>query len=102
MTDLKIPTVHMNGTSADYLIEQLKNAYQAINVAVRALAEASPNGRDYYPQGLDAVQEAIRQHRLRMAKLDSVREELIEIVSGVQDQIDVIERARRRNPRRFR
>jgi hypothetical protein len=87
----------MNGSNPETLLEGLTEAYRAVDAAMRALDEAAPNGRDYYPQGPDAVQEATREHQLRAAKLRSVREELQELVVSVQDQID--EREARSNPR---
>lgn len=50
-------------TSADSLIEQLLDADAAIGEAVRALGEAAPNPRDYYPQGPDAYTVAARKVR---------------------------------------
>ena len=96
---MRTPTIHMNGSNPETLLEGLTEAYRAVDAAMRALDEAAPNGRDYYPQGPDAVQEATREHQLRAAKLRSVREELQELVVSVQDQIDEREAARaRRNP----
>lgn len=46
---MRIPTVHMNGTSPEDLLEQLVRAHQAVAGALEALDAASPNGRDYYP-----------------------------------------------------
>jgi hypothetical protein len=90
----------MNGSNPETLLDALTEAYRAVDAAMRALDEAAPNGRDYYPQGPDAVQEATREHQLRAAKLRSVHAELEELVMSVQDQIDEREaaRARRRNP----
>lgn len=97
---MRTPTIHLNGTPPDRLLEQFTDAYRAVGDAMRALDEAAPNGRDYYPQGLDAAQESTSEHRRRAEKLRSVHAELEELVTSVQDQIDVIEeqRARRRNP----
>ena len=51
-----------------------------------ALAQASPNGRDYYVQGPDATSAAIRQHNLRMNALRNVMQELQEIAEAVDEQ----------------
>ena len=77
------PTVHMNGTSKQVLMDQLCNAIDAIHVAGNTLAAAYPNGRDYYPQGADAIHLAMNQHAARMAKLREVAEELREIVESL-------------------
>jgi len=50
MATLAIPTIHLNGTSADDLIEGLVRARHALNEAVSLLQDAAPNGRDYYVQ----------------------------------------------------
>ena len=75
-----LPTIHLNGTSLQYLIEDNYRAYAAIAEAVDALAQAAPNGRDYYPQGdIDgkpALYVAQDQHGERMAKLLQVKREL--------------------------
>lgn len=51
---MMIPTLHLNGTSRTELIKQLTDAGHALALAIDALGNASPHGRDYYPQGPDA------------------------------------------------
>jgi len=51
---MMMPTIHINGTSAKELLEQLRNASVAVREARGALQQAAPHGRDYYPQGHDA------------------------------------------------
>lgn len=80
---LAIPTIHSNGTSPGELVDRLCEAVTAIMDAEKALAQACPNGRDYYPQGADATQEALRQHANRMHHLRAVRDELSEIASAI-------------------
>lgn len=90
MTDkpakLRIPTVHLNGTSKNQLLEQLCSAIDAVHAAGRALANAAPNGRDYYTQSGDAIREATQQHEERMTKLRSVADDLEQIALAVSDQ----------------
>lgn len=76
---LLTPTVHMNGTSREELIQQLCDAHHAINKAQEVLAQAAPNGRDYYPQGADAMWTAQKQHRTRVARLAATAAELMAI-----------------------
>ena len=80
---LAIPTMHMNGTSRQELIDQLCTAGEALRLAIDALQSACPNGRDYYPQGRDATQEALRQHANRLHNLTAVRAELYEIAEAI-------------------
>ena len=73
---MMIPTIHLNGTSRETLLEQVCDAANAIRDAQRVLQEAAPNGRDYYPLGPDAIGMAIAEHDQRQLKLQSVLEEL--------------------------
>ena len=66
-----IPTIHLNGTGFITLRDEYAAAYDAINKAIDALAKAELNGRDYYPQGLDAYYKARDE---RQTALDSLRE----------------------------
>jgi hypothetical protein len=64
------PTVHLNGTSKGSLEEQLRDAYDAVQVAMDKLSDAAPNGRDYYPQSPDAYYQAREEHCARHAEVD--------------------------------
>lgn len=85
MTLIK-PTIHLNGTSREQLLEGYCDAIDALHAAGRKLAAAYPNGRDYYVQGPVATTRAMSQHEARMAKLKSVIAELEEIVMHIRDQ----------------
>ena len=85
MTDLAIPTVHLNGTSRDSLIDGLCDAGHVVIDAMKALADAAPNARDYYVQGDDAYGIARTQHEERLAKLKSVYDELAAIAQAIDD-----------------
>lgn len=80
---LAIPTVHLNGTSRDGLLEPICKATDAIHDAIAAVAETAPNARDYYVQGPDAFQVARKQHECRMHKLADVIRELREIGEAI-------------------
>jgi hypothetical protein len=89
MTDaaiLEVPTVHLNGPSKGELIKQLRSAMEAVHAAERALANASPHGRDYYVVGPQAIQNAMYQHRARMEKLADVARDLGYIAVRVMEQ----------------
>lgn len=85
MTDetLCVPTLHLNGTSAVALIDQLLNAKDALEVAVGRLSEAFPNPRDYYPQGPEAFNRAREQWKARLAKIEEVQAEIAAILEAV-------------------
>jgi hypothetical protein len=76
MTDLMKPTVHLNGTSKERLLEDYCDAIDALHNAGKALAKTCPNGRDYYPQGNGAINTAMNEHEERMRKLRVVIREL--------------------------
>jgi polysaccharide pyruvyl transferase WcaK-like protein len=76
---LSVPTIHMNGTSQQELLDQICMALSAIRDAEQAMRAVTPNGRDYYPQGPDAIQEALRQHANRLHNLRAVHDELEQI-----------------------
>lgn len=74
--DLAIPTIHLNGTSKERLIEALCAASAALDDAYKAMKQTAPNGRDYYPQGPDAIHTAEAQHMARLKKVDEVKDEI--------------------------
>lgn len=85
------PTCYLNGTSPEVLFEQLAGALYALRTTQRALEEAAPNARDYYPQGPDAFQKARAAHESRAQRLKDIQRELQEIAENVGDQISEIE-----------
>ncbi len=82
-TPLARPTVHLNGTSRDELVEALAMAIHSIHESGRALARTCPNGRDYYVQGPSAIGRALDQHEARMGKLREVAAELEQIAESI-------------------
>jgi hypothetical protein len=83
---MKVPTVHLNGTSKDELMRQLGAAISAVHHAGVLLGEAAPNGRDFYTQGAEAINDAKREHEARLTKLHEVWRELTTIADAVSDQ----------------
>jgi len=53
-----LPTIHHNGTSAQALYDQAIDVARAARQLLTAMQSAWPNGRDYYPQGEDALKVA--------------------------------------------
>jgi hypothetical protein len=83
-----IPTIHLNGTTDEVMLDQYTAAAHAVQKAIDAICDAGPNARDYYVQGTDAALTAQREHEARVTSLKRVRDELAAIVEGIQDQID--------------
>jgi len=84
------PTIHLNGTSAEELLEQYRKVLEALREAHRAMAEAAPHGRDYYVQGTGAPSRAIHQHVDRLKAIT----ELIEDYERLAESVIVQESAR--------
>jgi hypothetical protein len=85
MSNVTVPTIHLNGTSKDILLDQLEVAVRAINDAVKALANAEPNARDYYPQGDEGWLAARRQHAARINAFMTAHAELMAIYESLMD-----------------
>lgn len=84
---MKIPTIHMNGTGGKTLMAEYTAAMDAVKDAGEKLYAATLNGRDYYPQGPGAFDEA-REERMKMQdKLLSVYNGLQAICIGISDQL---------------
>jgi hypothetical protein len=73
---LIFPVTNLHGSSREDLSEQILRARDAVRAVGRALAEASPNGRDYYPQGDDALRKAIAEHGACEKALAALSDEL--------------------------
>lgn len=90
---LTTPTVHLNGTSPESLIEAYDKADRALALAQAALEECSPHARDYYPQGTavdlegnDAFDNAHNEHLARCKSLANLRAQVIALTDSVRDQ----------------
>jgi hypothetical protein len=82
---MPLPSVHMNGTSAGELIGAAMRAAATIRVAMERLPDASPHGRDYYPQGSGELARAEAWHRSRRLRLESVHGELMALAEGIDN-----------------
>lgn len=71
------PSIHLNGSRPQSLANDYAEARAAVQNAINSLHQyACPHGRDYYPQGSNAVTIAIAEHANRVEKLQSVLHEL--------------------------
>lgn len=73
-----LPTVHLNGTGREALVEARREACDALRAAEEALGAVAPNARDYYTRAdYPACFERARElHVARAALLVRLREEL--------------------------
>lgn len=81
-----IPTIHLNGTGYTTLRDEYAAAYAAIGKAVEALAATTCNGRDFYPQGVDAYYRARDERTEAFTKLREAHAYVGEILMGICDQ----------------
>ncbi len=79
-----IPTIHLNGTSKEQLTGALSAAYDGLNAAYDLLKQTAPNGRDYYPQGGDAMEMAVDEHMSRLRRIDNVMCEIEQILANIE------------------
>ena len=81
-----LPTIHLNGSDPKDLLGQVLNAMDAIRNAIEALHKTAPNGRDYYPQGNDALGLAHGEYFDRLEHLSIVLRELEKIAEYLSDK----------------
>ena len=79
------PTIHLNGTPRERLIDALCDAGGAVSAAIGAVRYTAPNGRDYYPQGPEAIGTATAEHLVRLAKLQTVLDELQALALAIDE-----------------
>jgi hypothetical protein len=73
ITAYALPIIHLNGTGAQSLADEYHAVYRAVDGASNALAAATCNARDFYPQG-SAVWQQARDERAEMfRKLSELR-----------------------------
>lgn len=87
---IMVPTIHNNGTAAEDLRDELHAAVQALAYLIARLVAASPNARDYYPQGNDAITRVQAEHIIRLENIQAVGRELTEMRGHVQTVIDYV------------
>ena len=81
------PTLHINGTSKTDLEQEYTAAYHAIGKAFDALAAATLNGRDYYPQTDGAYYKARSERDAALEQLRQAQQYAGEMVAGIFDQL---------------
>ncbi len=89
MSDPEIfPTIHLNGSSPQHLLDQLIEARRSVREATDALVASAPNARDYYPQGPEAFTAARKAHETQQANLNAVLAYLTRQLDAIQAQLD--------------
>jgi len=80
------PTLNINGTSADDLIEPRIAAYDALQAAIKALQQVTPNGRDY-PGDIDQCVADRWAHYDRLAAITAIAGEIMAEAITIKEQI---------------
>jgi hypothetical protein len=81
-----IPTIHLNGTGFTTLRDEYAAAYDAIDKAINALADATLNGRDYYPQPEGAYYQARSERDAALDQLRQAHQYVGEMLVGICNQ----------------
>jgi hypothetical protein len=81
------PTLHLNGTGKTTLRDEYAAAYDAIEKAIEALAAATLNGRDYYPQAEGAYHQARSERDAAFLQLHQAHQYAGEMLAGICDQM---------------
>lgn len=82
--ELKVPTVHLNGSGFENLHEQYLEGVRALNEALDKIPV--PHARDYYVQEDGAFEEAREQFHQQRAKVKDVLDELRAIYREIARQ----------------
>lgn len=85
MTDIRPiirPTVNINGTSRDELVDQRRAVADALRDVVETMGHMVPNGRDY-PGDYDRLQRDREIHFARMNQINKLYLDIIEEASAI-------------------
>jgi len=79
------PTININGSSKDDLIDPRRKAMDHLMDAIEALKQATPNGRDY-PGNLDRLDQDRKEHFDRLSALRALHTALMVEAVNIQEQ----------------
>lgn len=80
---MRFPTVNINGTDRQQLLDGYMKARRALREAQEAVAEIAPHGRDYQTVAGHIYEEARSEHIERMRKLADVAFDLEQLAMHV-------------------
>lgn len=75
---MKQPTIHINGTSANALFEEVLEILHSTRESKQLVERMTVHGRDFYPQGEGAIMDAIDAKIALLTKYDVIIKELTE------------------------
>ena len=85
---MQFPRIHLNGSSAESLLEQYRRAVVAVANACTVVGDIDVNGRDYYVINSGAFTIARHEHIERRRKLKALYDELAEVYHDIERQHD--------------
>lgn len=80
------PTLNINGSSADDLIEPRIAAYDALRDVIKTLAQVTPHGRDYLGDN-DRFAADYVAHYDRLNALHKIAAEIVAEAVAIREQI---------------
>lgn len=83
---MKVPTVHLNGTSGGVLLEQVTDVLAALRNARAAMVRAAPHGRDYCTQADNALYLAQNAHVETLKTVDNLLHEYEALGEAIVNQ----------------
>ena len=85
---MQAPTIHLNGTGKNALLNETEAAYRALGDAIDSVENITVHMRDYYvkPDGPEAYQEARKDMDRRLKVLHEVRDEVLWIHGKILEQ----------------
>jgi hypothetical protein len=82
-----LPRIHLNGTSARALMDEIREAHTALTAARDALSNMTVHGRDHYICSIPFSFSLARdEHCARIASIDKIIAEIGELYQGIVDQ----------------
>jgi hypothetical protein len=84
-TTLISPTINLNGSSREYLVEQRRAAMDILEDAIVVLARVSPHGRDY-PSDYERCLDDRQTHFARIQALRALQEAICAEAIAIQQQ----------------
>lgn len=81
------PSIHLNGTAKDDLLNQQRQVHKAAQGLLEFLIEAMPHGRDFYVQAdQNAGRKAREEHLERIVAVQKIMNETMEIWEEIDKQ----------------
>jgi hypothetical protein len=81
------PTLNLNGTSGEALMQELRTAGEAVRTAIEAVGAMTVHGRDFQTAEIGAYNQARFEQKARLEKLRSVLDEIRCLQENVYEQM---------------